>query len=157
MCPCEGLPHISTQPLHNRKECKCLVQGNGFRLVCVCVWVFVCLVTEAGGYSCPHMFQAVSQNRDTEWNPPLPSAGLTQDLADGGVVHVRKGLQDPPALVLGPHHEGIHGSLDVARGGRGPGLSIAAWDRDGQSTYRKDGYSQRTALNCCWNMLLIPP
>lgn len=39
---------------------------------------------------------------------------LTQDLADGGVVHVGEGLQDPPALVLGPHHEGIHGSLDVA-------------------------------------------
>lgn len=65
---------------------------------------------------------------------PPPSARLTQDLADGGVVHVREGLQDPPALVLGPHHEGIHGSLDVARGRRGPGLSVAAWDRDRQGT-----------------------
>lgn len=77
-------------------------------LVCVCVF------GEAGGCPCPHMCQTASQNRDTECNPPLPSAGLTQDLADGGVVHVGEGLQDPPALVLGPHHEGIHGSLDVA-------------------------------------------
>ena len=53
--------------------------------------------------------------RDTERTPSLPSAvSLTQDLADGGIVHVGEGLQDPPALVLCPHHEGIHGSLYVA-------------------------------------------
>lgn len=28
-------------------------------------------------------------------------------------MHVRKGLQDLAPLVLGPHHEGIHGALDV--------------------------------------------
>ena len=39
---------------------------------------------------------------------------LTEDLADAGVVHVREGLEDLPPLVFGPHHEGIHGSLDVA-------------------------------------------
>lgn len=38
---------------------------------------------------------------------------LTQDLADVGIVHVGEGLQDLPPLVLGPHHEGIHGPLDV--------------------------------------------
>lgn len=95
--------------VHNRKECKCLVRGMGFKPVCV----FVCVYR-------------------SRWLSVLKCArlhaGLTQDLADGGVVHVREGLQDPPALVLGPYHEGIHGSLDVARGRRGPGLSVAAWD-----------------------------
>ena len=38
---------------------------------------------------------------------------LTKDLADVGVVHVGESLQDLPPLVLGPHHEGVHGPLDV--------------------------------------------
>ena len=38
---------------------------------------------------------------------------LTKDLADVGVVHVREGLQDLPPLIFGPHHEGIHGPLDM--------------------------------------------
>lgn len=38
---------------------------------------------------------------------------LTQYLADVGVVHVGKGLEDFPPLVLGPHHEGVHGTLYV--------------------------------------------
>lgn len=56
---------------------------------------------------------------------------LTQDLADGGVVHVRKGLQDSPALVLGPNHEGVHGSLDVTRGRSGAGFRVTAGDLHG--------------------------
>ncbi len=28
-------------------------------------------------------------------------------------MHVREGLQDLPPLVFGPHHEGVHGPLDV--------------------------------------------
>lgn len=47
-------------------------------------------------------------------HPYTKFAGLTQDLADGGVVHVREGLEDPPALIFGPDHKGVHGSLDVA-------------------------------------------
>lgn len=39
---------------------------------------------------------------------------LTKDLADAGVMHVWEGLENFPPLILGPHHEGIHGSLDVA-------------------------------------------
>lgn len=38
---------------------------------------------------------------------------LTKDLADVGVVHVWEGLEDLAALIFGPHHEGVHGSLDV--------------------------------------------
>lgn len=71
------------------------------------------------------MCQAMSQNSDRV--KPIP----TQDLADGGVVHVRESLQDPPALILGPYHEGVHGSLYVAGRGRGPGPRVAAWDRPG--------------------------
>jgi len=96
--------------------------------VCVCV----CVVGQAGGCWFPYICEAASQNRGTP-PPPAPTR-LTQDLADGGVVHVGEGLQDPPALVLGPHHEGIHGSLDVARGGGGPHLNVAALARDGQGT-----------------------
>ena len=46
--------------------------------------------------------------------------GLTQDLADVGVVHVGEGLQDLPPLVLGPHHEGVHWPLDVGLAGAPP-------------------------------------
>lgn len=49
-------------------------------------------------------------------------------------MHVREGLQDSPAFIFGPHHEGIHGSLYVATGGGGPSASEAAWDRDRQAT-----------------------
>ena len=38
---------------------------------------------------------------------------LTEDLGDIRVVHVGAGLQDLLTLVLGPDHEGVHGSLDV--------------------------------------------
>ena len=38
---------------------------------------------------------------------------LTEDLGDVRVVHVWAGLQDLLPLVLGPDHEGVHGSLDV--------------------------------------------
>lgn len=59
--------------------------------------------------------QLVSWNKDTQREIlPLPCAALTQNLADRRIVHVREGLENPPALVLGPHHEGIHGSFDVA-------------------------------------------
>ena len=38
---------------------------------------------------------------------------LTEDLGDVAVVHVWAGLEDLPALVLGPDHEGVHRPLDV--------------------------------------------
>lgn len=38
---------------------------------------------------------------------------FTEDFADVGVVHVGKGLQNLPPLVLCPHHERVHGPLDV--------------------------------------------
>lgn len=71
---------------------------------------------------------------------------LTQDLADGGVVHVREGLEDPPALILGPHHEGIHWSLYVAWSGRGlsPHVAARGWNR--QEKHTMEGSSQTTKL-----------
>ena len=61
--------------------------------------------------------ELVSPRRDAEGgsclSPPPPSLALTQDLADAGVMHVREGLQNLPPLVLRPHHEGVHGPLDV--------------------------------------------
>lgn len=86
----------------------------------------------AGGYPCPPTRQAMSENSDRV--KPIP----TQDLADGGVVHVRESLQDPPALILGPDHEGIHGSLYVARRGRGPGPCVAAGGRNGNGAYARE-------------------
>lgn len=65
---------------------------------------------------------------------PIP----TQNLADGGVVHVRERLQDPPALILGPNHEGVHGPLYVARRGRGPGPRVAAGGRNGNGAYAQE-------------------
>lgn len=96
--------------------------------VCVCVRVCVCMYV-AGGSPCPPMCQAMSQNSVRV--KPIP----TQDLADGGVVHVREGLQDPPALILGPHHEGIHGPLDVPGRGRGPGPGVVALGRSRNGAY----------------------
>lgn len=52
-------------------------------------------------------------------------------------MHVWESLEDPPALVLGPHHEGVHGSLYVAGRGSGPGLRVAARNRDGEGPYSK--------------------
>lgn len=62
----------------------------------------------AGGSPCTPTCQAMSENSARV--KPIP----TQNLADGGVVHVRERLQDPPALILGPNHEGVHGPLYVA-------------------------------------------
>jgi len=58
--------------------------------------------------------ELVSPRGDAEGGGPAPAPpALTQDLADAGVVHVREGLQNLPPLVLRPHHEGVHGPLDV--------------------------------------------
>lgn len=45
----------------------------------------------------------------------LPSS--SQDLGYVRVVHIRAGLEDLPALVFGPDHEGVHWSLDVGFAG----------------------------------------
>lgn len=78
----------------------------------------------------------MSENSDRV--KPIP----TQDLADGGVVHVRESLQDPPALILCPNHEGIHGPLDVAGRGRGPGPRVAAGGRSGNGAYARETLSR---------------
>ena len=51
-------------------------------------------------------------------------------------MHVRESLEDSPAFVLGPHHEGVHGSLDVARGGGAAGLGENPYPRGRQGPYR---------------------
>ena len=70
--------------------------------------------------------------------PPTPSPetplALTENLADAGVVHVWEGLEDLPSLVLGPHHEGVHGPLDVTAV---PGLRevAGAWGAGEESAW----------------------
>lgn len=41
---------------------------------------------------------------------------LAQSLGDLGVVHVRVALHDLATFQLRPHHEGVHGTLDVVQG-----------------------------------------
>jgi len=43
----------------------------------------------------------------------------TQYFADVRVVHVWAGLEDLPALLPSPHHEGVHRALDVGPVGLG--------------------------------------
>ena len=63
---------------------------------------------------------------------------LTKYLTDVGVVHVRKGLQDLPPLILGPHHKGVHGPLNVVTGTLGV-TDVGGHNGKGRTSWKQDG------------------